>query len=261
MMRVPWATLSGQDVEDLAALLLFSEFPDGAQHITPSRGDGGMDVRIWTPDGWDVYQIKKFFKALEAGQKTQVLDSFSAFQAEVAGTAMQVKRWTVLMPWDPSREQRAWFERETANDAFPTAWEGLRRLELLASRHPAAIDYFIGNGRERLADLILEAMRIVSSPPEIAPGGALAAAALAELVAKVMGIESLLAKTDPFYRYTITIEPVPDFDDVPAALFQPPGLAYAKYHSECFSSSRGLREPVVLKDGDGLAQVAGLARA
>jgi hypothetical protein len=226
MTRVPWATLSGQDMEDLAALLLFSEYPDGAQHITPSQGDGGMDVRIWTPDGWDVYQIKKFFKSLEAGQKAQVMDSFASFQAEVSSTGMNVKCWTLLMPWDPTREQRAWFDRETANDAFPTAWEGLTRLELLASHHPAAVDYFIGNGRERLSDLIMQAMRIGSSPLEVAPGVSFAAAALA----KVVEVEDLLQRTDPYYRYTITIEPAPDFSNGHMAPAQPPGFAYAKYH-------------------------------
>ncbi|GGT47270.1 hypothetical protein ACFFV7_36960 [Nonomuraea spiralis] len=226
MTRVPWATLSGQDMEDLAALLLFSEYPDGAQHITPSQGDGGMDVRIWTPDGWDVYQIKKFFKSLEAGQKTQVLDSFSSFQAEVASTGMDVKCWTVLMPWDPTREQRAWFERETADSAFPTAWEGLTRLELLASHHPAAVDYFIGNGRERLSDLIMQAMRIGSAPLEVAPGGSLAGVALAKMVE----IEDLLQKSDPFYRYTITIESAPDFSNGQIAPAQQHEVAYAKYH-------------------------------
>jgi hypothetical protein len=223
--RVPWATLSGNDMEDFVALLLFSEYPEGAQHITPSQGDGGMDVRIWTPDGWDVYQIKKFYAALDASQQRQVRHSFKAFQAEVAATNMAVKCWTVLMPWDPTREQRSWFEEETANEVFPTAWEGRTRLELLASCHPAAVDYFIGNGMERTRDLIERAMHIGFSPLEVVPGSSLAAAALT----KVAEIEALLQETDPFYRYTITIELAPDFGDGYTMPVQPPGFAYAKY--------------------------------
>lgn len=226
MTRVPWAALSGNDVEDLAALLLFCDSPVGAQRVTPSQGDGGMDVRIWTPEGWDVYQIKKFYEALNAGQRSQVLHSFASFRAEVASTEMKVRRWTVLMPWDPTREQRAWFEQATANDMFPTAWEGLTRLEVLASRHPGAVDYFVGNGKERAFALIEQAMRIGSSLSDAASGRSLAAAALA----KVTEIEDLLEKTDPFYRYTITVEPAPDLSDRQANLVQPAGFAYAKYH-------------------------------
>lgn len=218
--------MSGNEVEDLVAALLFSEHPEGAQRITPSQGDGGMDVRIWTPDGWDVYQIKKFYEALDSDQKRQVLHSFARFQAEVASTGMSVKRWTVLMPWDPTREQRAWFHEKTDNEVFPTWWDGLTRLDTLASDHPAVADYFVGNGQEHIRELIDRAMRIGDSLPSIVPGRSLPSAAFA----KVAEIEALLQAADPFYRYTLTMELVPDFSQGSAVLAQAPGIAYAKYH-------------------------------
>lgn len=234
MTRVPWATLSGNDAEDLIALLLFSEYPDGAQRITPSQGDGGMDVRISTPDGWDVYQIKKFYQAMDASQKTKVEGSFNAFVKEVADTGMAVKCWTVVMPWDPTREARRDFEVLTQKASFPVNWEGHTFLERLASDHPAAIDYFIGNGKERAFDLIKDAMQIgtpfASELPETELTG-VAVTKAQESIAKVQEIEALLDRIDPYYKYRFTVEQVPHLPDGLIDFSQPPQTAYAKYRS------------------------------
>jgi hypothetical protein len=232
MTRIPWPTLSGDDAEGLIALLLFSEYPVGAQRITPSQGDGGMDVRIWTPDGWDVYQIKKFYQALDASQKAKVEGSFRAFVDEVAREDMAVKGWTVVMPWDPTREARKAFNKLTEDAPFPTNWEGLTFLERLASNHPAAVDYFIGNGQDRVFGLIEMAMRIGTPLASGQPEASLTPAALTkaeESFAKVREIENLLGEVDPYYKYTFTLEQAPDPANGLTDFSQPANVVYAKY--------------------------------
>lgn len=47
---IPWATMSGDEIETVVAVCLCKQFPD-AQRIRPSRGDGGIDVRVDNEDG------------------------------------------------------------------------------------------------------------------------------------------------------------------------------------------------------------------
>ncbi len=62
MARVEWTRHSGDDVEAVLAMLVCSQFPN-AVRVRPSQGDGGIDVFVPGPAGWDneraVYQVKR----------------------------------------------------------------------------------------------------------------------------------------------------------------------------------------------------------
>lgn len=73
---IPWVTMSGDEIETVVAVCLCKQFPD-AQRIRPSRGDGGIDVRVDNEDGTiDVYQIKKFAVNLGSSEKRQIIESW-----------------------------------------------------------------------------------------------------------------------------------------------------------------------------------------
>jgi hypothetical protein len=58
MTTVNWEREPGEKVEEFAAALLLLKHPHG-NRITPSRGDRGVDVRVWSLDGYDIYQVKR----------------------------------------------------------------------------------------------------------------------------------------------------------------------------------------------------------
>lgn len=76
-MRVEWTRMSGDEVEDVVAIMLLREHRRGT-HIRPSQGDGGIDVLIpaTAPDeAPTVYQVKKFATNLGSSEKRQIKDS------------------------------------------------------------------------------------------------------------------------------------------------------------------------------------------
>ncbi|MFD9466913.1 restriction endonuclease [Streptomyces sp. NPDC060027] len=59
MSRVEWTRLSGDEVEEVVAVLLSRRHPDCVR-IRPSRGDGGIDLLLPQSDGsHHVVHVKK----------------------------------------------------------------------------------------------------------------------------------------------------------------------------------------------------------
>ena len=80
MSAVEWTRLSGEQVEELVAVLLCRKFP-AATLVRPSKGDGGLDVLVPLSGGGDeVYQVKKFASNLSAAQKTQIEKSLGRLE-------------------------------------------------------------------------------------------------------------------------------------------------------------------------------------
>ncbi|MFJ2834605.1 hypothetical protein ACIO52_04515 [Nocardia sp. NPDC087230] len=114
MARVPWAALSGDEVEAVVSILLYNEYPR-AQRIRPSQGDFGIDVivpRSAPPhEVWDVYQVKKFATNLDSSQKTQIEKSFRRLMIGLVRKKIPVGDWYLVMPLDPTIENKLdeWF--------------------------------------------------------------------------------------------------------------------------------------------------------
>lgn len=149
---IEWSRLEGGQVEDVVALLINREFPKSIR-ITPSRGDGGVDILL--PQGEDqnghvVFQVKKFSGPLTNGQKNQVSDSLSALASDKRWGDLNVTEWNLVLPWDPTPETLNWFREITNAYEFETNWLGLNFLESLVSKYPEVPDYLIHGRREEL---------------------------------------------------------------------------------------------------------------
>ena len=72
MSRVEWTRTDGNDVEAVVAMCVNRLRPNSTR-ITPSRGDGGVDILDRdTPIGDVVIQVKRYDEPLDSTQKREV---------------------------------------------------------------------------------------------------------------------------------------------------------------------------------------------
>jgi hypothetical protein len=208
--RVAWATLQPPETEHVISIMLCRENPS-AMRIRPSRGDGGIDVVTVTPAGWVVDQIKYFAASLTSNQKGQVRDSFERLRTYAAEHGAQIAEWHLVVPVDPTNEERIWFREFTADAGYPCEWRGLSHVEGLAAKYPDVIDYYLHNGRERLETLVGQLnetirlgfrMRDIGSQP-LTPN---------EVESGLTGLYAALNAHDPHDRYSFSVDA--DFPEV-----------------------------------------------
>ncbi|MFC4016125.1 hypothetical protein ACFOY2_53565 [Nonomuraea purpurea] len=176
----------GERVEEFVAALLLLKHPHG-NRITPSRGDRGVDVRVWNADGYDIYQVKRYTRPLTANQATSVEASWNTFTAETL-PVLPVRSWTL-----------DWLEELTAGHGIRTHWMGGITLDGMAADNPALVEYYFGDGGQRLHRLMADALQGGRDVPQGAPGEDLLEAA----VARQRSLAAALNEVDPFYRYDI----------------------------------------------------------
>jgi len=108
MSPIEWTRLTGEQVEELAAVLLCRKFP-AATLIRPSAGDGGLDVVIpQALSGNVVYQVKKFASNLTGQQKRQIKHSLERLEQYRAANDFDVVEWHLTLPLNPTNENRTW---------------------------------------------------------------------------------------------------------------------------------------------------------
>lgn len=196
MTRIEWTRLEGADVEAVVAMLLNREQPNSTR-ITPSRGDGGVDIldRNARPNGSDVvYQVKRYTEPLGQREKGAVEASLKTLMNDPRWATLRVEEWHLVLPWDPSPEAEKWLQDFGEAQGVSAVWDGLARVEALASKYPDVIDYYLHGGRSRIE----EAYKQVAA----AFGAAHTATGLsvAEVQDKV-GKALLTLEHDPHYRY------------------------------------------------------------
>lgn len=199
-MKVPWDGSSGDEIESFVAAMLLLRFPNGTR-ITPSQGDQGVDVKVPTPGGFDVYQIKKYSQALKADQAAKVRDSWEHVNTQF-GAENTITAWYLAMPWNPTREREQWFKNLTKDADFPCRWLGREHLDGWAADNPALVDYFFGNGQSRIENLIAS----LSLGPEIELGES-DEARLNAVIDRYRRLQGTLDTLSPFYRYRLTVIP------------------------------------------------------
>lgn len=218
--RVPWSRYSGEDVEAVVAVMLLRLHPHG-RRIRPSQGDGGLDVVIPRgPRSAEVYQVKRFATALSASHKTKITASWNRMLSYTRDEGLHVTAWHVVRPIDPTREDITWLDNLTAGSSIPCDWVGLSTVDGWAARFPDVIDYYFGDGKQRVLDTVrvfLEAAgvdRAIVQDDGIAPDRALDSLA---------GLCASLNSMDPHYRYRLaadestddsTFDIPPDMDDL-----------------------------------------------
>lgn len=199
MTTVNWERLGGDEVERFVAAALTKDRGGGCR-ITPSSGDGGIDVLLPNGDGtWEVVQIKRYTGPLDSKQKDRVRESWDRFiEQELPHHAVTV--WTLAMPWDPSREALEWLQGLPPETPYAKNWMGRTRLDVLAAENPQLVAYYFGDGASRVQELLtlgIEAGRPTTSLVE------------SDLLKGVLTRHEALAKVldeiDPFYSYEIAV--------------------------------------------------------
>lgn len=146
LVAIDWAHLAhvnGEGVEKLAALLLRHQYPDAWQ-INPSQGDGGIDVYRRTPDGLQVWQIKRFSTPLLGGQRKQVKQSWSRFYSTHPAQGTPIHSYTLVTVWTPTEPAREWWTAKVVSGAdFPVFWDGDLFFSSLDSKFPQVTERFL----------------------------------------------------------------------------------------------------------------------
>jgi len=199
MTRIGWERYEGNDIEAVVAMLINLEHPNSVR-ITPSRGDGGVDIldRGAADNGGDVvYQVKRYTGPLSTTQQNNVEKSWTRLQTDPRWVTLDVQEWHLVMPWDPTREADAWLQA-LDESARTVVWHGLTYIEALHAKYPSVIDYYLEGGKSRIE----EAYHAVV---------ALLAPADASQTFDVPTVSSRLAKAltvldgDPHYRYELRL--------------------------------------------------------
>uniref|UniRef100_UPI003F4982CB hypothetical protein n=1 Tax=Paenarthrobacter ureafaciens TaxID=37931 RepID=UPI003F4982CB len=197
-----------------------------AERITPSVGDGGIDVLV-RGDKTSVYQVKKFAASLTPKQKKQVEKSLDRLASDPRTKDLKVDEWHLVMPWDPTLEEKKWLRDYVMSKGFPEPhWDGLTRCDLWASEYPHIVDYYLGGNAERIQQMalsIVHGLRLKEIRSEDVEKWDMSAFAHdLEATARILDRE------DPFYSYGVHIEPassVPVEDRLRNELLRPrPGI-------------------------------------
>jgi hypothetical protein len=205
--RVAWATLQPAETEHVISVMLCRQNPS-AMRIRPSRGDGGIDVITDTDAGWAVDQIKYFSASLTPSQKTQVRESFERLRTYAAAEGARIAQWHLVVPVDPTNEERKWFDELTSGAGYPCDWRGLTHVEGLAAEYPDVIDYYLRDGKERLATLVGQlgdAIRL-GFRLEGAAGTSGQPLTPREMETGLIGLYAALNAHDPHYRYSFSVD-------------------------------------------------------
>lgn len=250
MTRIEWTRLSGEEVETVVSMLIYSGHPH-ATRIRPSRGDLGIDVldsHPGDPSLKDVYQIKKFATNLSSSQKGQIEDSFQQVLIGMVRRHVPLADWRLVMPLDPTPENFLdWFRefpdkvisQMSSNKALGLTkeeidaisawrlssganieWKGLTYCDTLAGRYPSVDDYYLHGGRERINDATAEVVKILQRDISLRDPDSRSTSIL-----EPHEIEQHLSRLaraldgDPHFRYGFSVDPtVPQLRDEPGVI-------------------------------------------
>lgn len=204
MARVEWTRYAGDDIEAVVAMFISAKHPQ-AERITPSVGDGGIDVLV--RDGQtSVYQVKKFAASLTPKQKKQVEKSVDRLATDPRTKDLKVDEWHLVMPWDPTLEEKKWLKDYVTSKGFPEPnWDGLTRCDLWASEYPHIVDYYLGGNAERIQQMalsIVHGLRLKEIQREDVEKWDISA-----FVEEIEATARVLNREDPFYTYGVHVEP------------------------------------------------------
>lgn len=177
-----------------------------AVRITPSRGDGGIDILL-EGEQTVVYQVKSFSNPLKPAQKKQVEKSIDALATDPRVAHLEVDEWHLVTPWDPTLEALEWLRTVVTSQNLPDPiWDGRVKFDVWASQYPEIVDYYFEGQRlwiQEQAQQLLEGLRLKELTA--ARTEPLTAMEVAEQLHQSAG---LLNDRDPFYRYDVAVESV-----------------------------------------------------
>lgn len=128
-------------------MLLSREYPSSTR-ITPSVGDGGVDILDLgvAADGGDVvYQVKRHTRPLTTAQQRRVEESLSRVLTDPRWKHRKITQWILVMPWDPTPEAERWLHTLGETYGVDARWRGLTFIDRMAAEHPRIVDAWLGS--------------------------------------------------------------------------------------------------------------------
>jgi hypothetical protein len=185
MARVNWRQLNADVFEDLVACLLKTLYAD-ADKIDGKGGDSGRDLRIMTPSGELIYQIKYLQPRLgnEQGHRRQVSQSLER------AAQLNPRRWTLVVPIDLTEGEQMWLQKAAAKYSFPVDHHGANWLDTQLAKQPQIPRYFLENTAAEVVRLMTELQR---------EQGALAGG-VADAAQRISALADQIDQISPYYR-------------------------------------------------------------
>ena len=190
----------GEDVEAVVSMLLCRQH-DRAARRRPGQGDRGIDVFVPLDDGRiDVYQVKRYDRSLTPTQWRRVRESYDTL-VDAVRQGLQVRNWYLVLPLDPSEADESKFTALVADGPFEHCeWKGLAWLDALAAQYPEVVDYYLGDGKQRLGQLHRDLLTVLRARDS----------AQVEADTKVVGqglvaLHHALNEHDPLYWYDFAV--------------------------------------------------------
>jgi len=147
MTSIPWAELEPLTAERLLAALLIRTVV-GAYAVDGTGGDDGADVTAPADGGVHIYEIKSFALRLTPAQRRQVERSVTTARAK----RLDMVRWTLVMPLDPSPAEERWLTGRLAELAgVPVAWMGRTSIEAAFAERPDLARAFLPGSAQQQA--------------------------------------------------------------------------------------------------------------
>lgn len=182
-----------------------------AYNRQPASGDGGVDIMIEHPHGFEVLQVKGFVRpgGFDNNRRRQVTDSWKTLLTKPRlPKPKPVVSWRLVVPMDRTPDEEKWFNDLVSADAeargIDYLYWGLPYWNGMASKFPQVVDYMLDGGRERVrmrADALLRSKPDVGQP------------ITAEFVAvSLEQLRTALNRDDPHFSYefrTDTAQPDP----------------------------------------------------
>lgn len=168
----------------------------GRSGIVAARGDGGVDICLWDGDGWIIYQCK-YHRRNIAWTK---IDASLANLAAGTFLGSPVKQWWLVAPHNPTTAKYERLLKIGSALPFPTGWFGEDLLDGLAAKFPFVLEYYLGDGRSKLAKLVEDWDNIGGLVLDGVPVKIEAAQSRLSLLAESLG------RQDPhfFYDFSVT---------------------------------------------------------
>lgn len=185
MAKVPWTQIDSTVFEEMTACLIKTMHPT-ADKFDGRGGDGGRDVRIATPKGEIVYQIKYLQPRLGSaqGHRRQVRDSLRA------ASALKPRRWILVLPIDLTEGEQEWLAKEAQQYRFPVSHQGAVWLNSQMAKQPQIPRYFLEDVRGELVRLLLQLQKEQAA----LTGG------IRDAGQRIRALGDEIDKISPFYR-------------------------------------------------------------
>ena len=209
---VDWGAYPGELLEQVMSVLLLQERRQ-ARHRRPSSGDGGVDIYDPVEDGYHVFQVKRHSTSLTAHQKAEIKASFDSVRTSPR-LDRPVRRWSLVLPLDPTSGDDEWFADLTKDASFPCEWLGRTFWDSEASKHPHVVDYYLRGGKDRLVKRVESLISLLQHADQpVLPG---------DLVPSLLRLRTEVNRDDPHYLYDLHLT-----HEAPEARNQP-GLVFTR---------------------------------